>query len=197
MDLNKKWKIMAIVSTCLLVLVSFLYAQSLSAGKAPETEPEPGFTTPGNGNLGDEIKNSAGKDFYTIHTKNNNTFYMVIDHSNNTENVYMLSLIDENDLEEFIEQTEKETESEAMPAVIIPETKPDPVETETPKQPETEAKEPEKNFPVENSTMAILCAGALLFVLLYYFKIYKPSHEEEEEDEGIETGDGFPTERED
>ena len=40
MDLNKKWKIMAIVSTCLLVLVSFLYAQSLSAGKAPETEPE-------------------------------------------------------------------------------------------------------------------------------------------------------------
>ena len=64
-------------------------------------------------------------------------------------------------------------------------------------KPETEAKEPEKTFPVENGTMAILCAGALLFVLLYYFKIYKPSHEEEEEDEGIETGDGFPTERED
>ena len=165
--------------------------------EAPETEPEPGFTTPGNGNLGDEIKNSSGKDFYTIHTKNNNTFYMVIDHSNNTENVYMLSLIDENDLEEFIEQTEKETETEPAPAVIIPETKPEPVETETPKQPETEAKEPEKTFPVENSTMAILCAGALLFVLLYYFKIYKPSHEEEDEDEGIETGDGFPTEQDD
>ena len=61
----------------------------------------------------------------------------------------------------------------------------------------TEAKEPEKTFPVENGTMAILCAGALLFVLLYYFKIYKPSHEEEDEDEGIETGDGFPTERDD
>ena len=133
--------------------------------EAPETEPEPGFTTPGNGDLGDEIKNSSGKDFYTIHTKNNNTFYMVIDHSNNTENVYMLSLIDENDLEidhsnntenvymlslidendleEFIEQTEKETETEPAPAVIIPETKPEPVETETPKQPETEAKEPD------------------------------------------------------
>lgn len=40
MDLNKKWKIMAIVSTCLLVLVSFLYAQSLSSNKAPATEPE-------------------------------------------------------------------------------------------------------------------------------------------------------------
>ena len=34
MDLNKKWKTLAIVSTCLLILVSFLYAQSLSANKA-------------------------------------------------------------------------------------------------------------------------------------------------------------------
>ena len=31
--------------------------------EAPETEPEQGFTTPGNGDLGDEIKNSTGKDF--------------------------------------------------------------------------------------------------------------------------------------
>ena len=68
-----------------------------------ETETEQGFTTPGNGDLGDEIKNSTGKDFYTIRTKNNNTFYMVIDHSNSTENVYMLSLVDENDLAEFME----------------------------------------------------------------------------------------------
>ena len=109
-----------------------------------ETEPEQGFTTPGNGDLGDEIKNSTGKDFYTIRTKNNNTFYMVIDHSNSTENVYMLSLVDENDLAEFMEQTEKETEAEVTPAVIIPETTPAPVETEAPKQPETEVEEPEK-----------------------------------------------------
>ena len=38
-----------------------------------ETEPEQGFTTPGNGDLGDEIKNSTGKDFYTIRTKNSPT----------------------------------------------------------------------------------------------------------------------------
>ena len=165
--------------------------------EAPESEPEPGFTTPGNGDLGDEITNSSGKDFYTIRTKNNNTFYMVIDHSNNTENVYMLSLIDENDLAEFMDQTEKETEAEVTPAVIIPET-PAPVETEAPKQPETEAVEPEKTSPLQNSNLLILGAGAIVFALLYYFKIYKPGHEEDEgDDEGIEISDGLETERED
>lgn len=161
-----------------------------------ETEPEQGFTTPGNGDLGDEIKNSSGKDFYTIHTKNNNTFYLVVDHSNNTENVYMLSLIDENDLAEFMDQTEKETEAEMTPPVIIPET---PAPTEPPEQPETTTPEPEpeKKQPFENSTVLILGCAALLFGLLYYFKIYKPKHEEDEEDsEGIEMGDGLPTERE-
>ena len=162
-----------------------------------ETEPEQGFTTPGNGDLGDEIKNSTGKDFYTIRTKNNNTFYMVIDHSNSTENVYMLSLVDENDLAEFMDQTEKETEAEVTPAVIIPETTPVPVETEAPKQPEPEVEEPETKSPLENNTILILGAGALIFILLYYFKIYKPSHEEEDDDdEGIEMGDGLPTEHE-
>ena len=161
-----------------------------------ETEPEQGFTTPGNGDLGDEIKNSSGKDFYTIHTKNNNTFYLVVDHSNNTENVYMLSLIDENDLAEFMDQTEKEIEAEVTPPVIIPET---PAPTEPPEQPETTTPEPEpeKKQPFENSTVLILGCAALLFGLLYYFKIYKPKHEEDEEDsEGIEMGDGLPTERE-
>ena len=162
-----------------------------------ETEPEQGFTTPGNGDLGDEIKNSSGKDFYTIHTKNNNTFYLVVDHSNNTENVYMLSLIDEDDLAEFMDQTEKETEPEVMPPVIIPETTPAPVETEAPKQPETEVEEPETKSPLENSNILILGAGAIIFILLYYFKIYKPGHEEEDDDdEGIEMGDGLPTEHE-
>ena len=144
-----------------------------------ETEPEQGFTTPGNGDLGDEIKNSSGKDFYTIHTKNNNTFYLVVDHANSQENVYMLSLIDENDLAEFMDQTEKETEEEVTPAVIIPEP------------------EPEKQQPFANSNVLILGGAALIFGLLYYFRIYKPKHEEDEEDsEGIEMGDGLPTERE-
>ena len=97
----------------------------------PETE-QP-FSTPGNGDLGDEIP-SGMKDFYTIHTKNNNTFYLVIDHSGNQDNVYMLSLIDEDDLSEFLNETLKEPEKEPQ-VIVVPETTPEPVRevTVTPK----------------------------------------------------------------
>lgn len=171
-------------------------AEALPEETIPEaSQPEQGFTTPGNADLGDEITNSTGKDFYTIRTKNNNTFYMVIDHANSTENVYMLSLIDENDLAEFMDQTEEESEREVIqPPVVIPET---PAVTEAPQvQEETESRQV-RQMPSENSSIWILAAGAVIFALLYYFKIYKPGHEEEEDDsEGIEMGDGFPTEHE-
>ena len=85
-----------------------------------EATKEDPLSTPGNGSLGDEIK-SGMKDFYTIHTKNNNTFYLVVDHAGNQDNVYMLSLIDEKDLSEFLDQTGEETAPE-KPVVILPET---------------------------------------------------------------------------
>ena len=71
---------------------------------AEEDEPdsnEGAFSVPGNGEVLDEIRSSSDKEFYTIQTANNTTYYLVIDHSGNTDNVYMLSLIDENDLAEL------------------------------------------------------------------------------------------------
>lgn len=47
---------------------------------------------------------------FTVQTKNGNTFFMVIDRSRNSENVYMLSLVDKRDLAEFIEEEEAERE---------------------------------------------------------------------------------------
>ena len=55
------------------------------------------FSVPGNGQLADDLSGDESKQFLTIQTKNGNTFFMVLDRSNNTENVYMLSMIDEND----------------------------------------------------------------------------------------------------
>ena len=164
-------------------------------------EPEQSFSTPGNGDLGDEIPDSSGKDFYTIHTKNNNTFYLVIDHSGNTENVYMLSLIDEDDLSEFLEQTgneeeEKEKKQAEVPVVVIPET-PAPTATPVPLPSVSQMPEPEQQGIPVNMSIWILAAGAAVFVLLYYFKIYRPEHAEEDDDsEGMELGDGLPTENE-
>ena len=63
------------------------------------------FSTPGNAQLVDDKENDDTKQFLTIQTKKGNTFYMVIDRSSNTENVYMMSLVDENDLAEFLDET--------------------------------------------------------------------------------------------
>ena len=55
----------------------------------PTTEETP-FSTPGNGQLVDDKENDSSKQFLTVQTKNGNTFYMVIDRSGTSENVYMM-----------------------------------------------------------------------------------------------------------
>ncbi len=55
----------------------------------------------------DDKENDSSKQFLTVQTKNGNTFYMVIDRSGTSENVYMMSLVDENDLAEFLDETEE------------------------------------------------------------------------------------------
>ncbi|MSS13817.1 CD1107 family mobile element protein [Porcincola intestinalis] len=156
-----------------------------------QSETEQPFSTPGNGELGDEIS-SGMKDFYTIHTKNNNTFYLVVDHSGNQDNVYMLSLIDENDLSEFLNEAVKEPETEP-PVVVVPETTPEP-ETEVTVTPEPKQKQENNSSRMTLIILAVISVGAAA----YYFKIYKPKKQADEyETEGMETGDGLDTENED
>lgn len=161
------------------------------------TEPSPtptvqeqAFSTPGNGDLGDAIT-SGKKEFYTIHTKNNNTFYLVIDHAGNVDNVYMLSLIDENDLAKFLTATEKQPEKQQQ-TVVLPEPTPKP-QTETVVTPEPKA-ESSSNL-VTLIVFAVIGGGAAFF----YFKVYKPRKEAEQMiSEGLETGgDGLDTVNED
>ena len=154
------------------------------------------FTTAGNGDLGDEVLSSGEKDFYTIHTKNNNTYYLVIDHSGSTDNVYMLSMIDENDLAEFLSEAE-ETEESAS-AVVLPEEEETvtPViseeESEEAAEEEAEEKEEESQSPMALIVLAVLGIAAAG----YYFKVYRPRHTQEEViSENME--DGLATENED
>ena len=153
-----------------------------------ETEPTP-FSVAGNGELLDDITDDETKQFLTVQTKNGNTFFMVIDRSRDSENVYMLSLIDENDLAEFIEKEEEKPESEPevveeKPAVIVEEPQPEP-EKEEP-QPE-----PEKGGMGMGALLTIILLGAGGAYGYYYFKILKPKREEEEAgSEDLEFYDG-------
>ena len=64
------------------------------------------------------------KQFITVQSKNGNYFYIIIDRSGDTENVYFLNLVDEADLfalletDEEIVETEKETEPAPEPVCV-------------------------------------------------------------------------------
>ncbi|MCD8398794.1 MAG: DUF4366 domain-containing protein [Lachnospiraceae bacterium] len=151
-----------------------------------ETEATP-FSVSGNGEVLDDISEDPTKEFYTITTANGNTFFLVIDKASSSENVYMLSLIDEYDLQDFIEEEETEPEETSTPVILEENMQTE----ETEEEQETEAVE------VVEETSGGNGAGALIAVLLlaalggggayYYIRIYKPKKEAEETtSEGLE-----------
>ena len=142
------------------------------------------FSVPGNAQVQDDITNSKNKEFLTITTKNNNTFYVIIDRSANVDNVYMLSQIDENDLQEFLEEdSSASTIVDVTPEVVINEN----THSEQTEQPATES--PEKEGTASNlGALVAIFAAAILGVGAYgYIKFIKPKKDEDEgDDEGIE-----------
>jgi len=160
-----------------------------------ETTPgDNAFSIPGNGEVLDDITDDSSKEFFTITTANNNTYFLVIDRSSNTENVYMLSMIDEIDLKEFLTE-EEESEGNSQGAVILEE----PQETtpsDAPTQDEDGESEGKNNL---TGILTVVLITALIGAGAYfYFKIYKPQREEDDsESENMEMDDGLATVNED
>lgn len=154
----------------------------------PATEETP-FSTPGNGQLVDDKGNDSTKQFLTVQTKNGNTFYMVIDRAGSSENVYMMSLVDENDLAEFLDET-KETEKKEESAVVLPETTTTP-EPETTTQPETEKKQ--ESIGNKGWLYAALLGGGAVLILvgivMTVINKLKKKKEEGTVEEGLEFAD--------
>ena len=124
---------------------------------------------------------------FLVTTKNNNTFYIVIDRSATSQNVYMLSQIDENDLSEFLDKDSTATVVTPQPdtsKVVLDETNNEDVDKEATVDPEKTAST-KTNMGVM-ATILILALGGV--AAYYYFKIYKPKKEEDEDDqpEGLE-----------
>lgn len=136
----------------------------------------------------DHITKDSSKEFYTIRTANNNTFYLVVDKAQNTQNVYMLSTIDENDLQEFLDESEKK-EPETEPSVVIPETEQSPEEKPEEEEPQ---KDGSKNLMGVIGLVALLGLGGF-----YFLKIRSKKETEEAPSENLEIGDGLETVNED
>lgn len=159
-----------------------------------ETEKNP-FTPEGNGSILNEATSDQNKYFYTIQTANNNTFYMVIDKERESGNVYLLSMIDENDLQDFIEEEEtSEPDSGGLPETEFLPDKEKPTETPTvtptPETPETSEKTPaSKTSTGKLPGMIAICLLAAGIFAGYYFLKIRHKDTEDEEDETLGTED--------
>jgi len=169
----------------------------------PENAGEEALTPDGNLTLIDDIlqDNSyyvseeyivANKQFITVQSKNGNYFYLVIDRSGDTENVYFLNLVDEADLLALMEEADT-----VKPACICTDkcevgdintscevcrtnmsgcagkVKEVPKETEPEPEPD---KDDEDDKPASNTGLiaVVLLAAAGGSGALYWFKLRKP-----------------------
>ena len=128
------------------------------------------FTPAGTGEVMDNAKDGDGKEFFTIKTKNDNVFYLIVDRQRENDNVYLLNAVSESDLVALAEKGE-DTSVSAVPET---ETKP---EEQTEPAAETEEAKTSSDSGNNSSVfifvfIAVLAAGGIG----YYIKIYKPKH---------------------
>lgn len=151
--------------------------QTTGNTSAEPTEPENVDTDTGRVQEVPSGTEKSGKEFYTIQTKSDKVFYLIIDNEKTDENVYLLTEVSENDLLNFTDSNMVTLpQNNAIQETALPlekeenteETEPEPTE-----KPEPE-KEPEKKSENNSGTMLIM-----LLVLgavgggYYYLKFVK------------------------
>jgi len=166
-------------------------AQVVEEEEPTEEEKIP-FTIAGNGEVEDNIVDDPSKEFFTVKTKDGNTFFLVIDRARTSENVYMLSMIDEYDLQEFLDDEKRNgKQEEATPAVVLPETQPEP-------EPEVEIEEEESSGNMNQILLLVFVAALGGAGAFFYFYIYKPKPKEDTpKSENMETDQSLATVNED
>lgn len=171
-----------------------------------EQEPEEAeytpFSMPGNGDLVDDVEDDGTlKQFLTVQTKNGNTFYIVVDRSGNTENVYMLSLVDENDLAEFIETEDSSGDAAAleMPEPVLDlETSADEEEAGDGQEDDAGDGKQEESRRTGGSILVILILGICAAGICYCLKTARARKEPDSaEEEAVEFYNDYEEGRED
>lgn len=132
------------------------------------------LTPEGNLTLVDDVETNSieDKQFITMQSKNGNYFYLVIDRSGNTENVYFLNLVDEADLLALIEDAPQVDISPSVDTTV----------TTDPTESGTTTTIPESEGEVEVVNTAMLALIGILGLggggTFYYLKFVKPKKNE-------------------
>jgi len=190
-----------------------------SPAAKPADTPSPSVSQPpaGQGTVVDNVTAEDGREFFTIATRDDNTFYLVIDKQRNSENVYFLDTVKETDLLSLSEK-EKVPSQSAVPdpepvCTCVSKCVPGEVKADCPvcmlsykdcigKAPAADPDatlEPDQPKQDDSGTI-ILVALVVLAVggAGYYLKIYKPKHDlDDAEDFDELTGEDEETVNED
>ncbi len=179
MKKSKVKKLGVIVTMILCMGMSSLTAFATEV-EEPSTEDESvtssdvyALTPEGNLTLVDDVETNSieDKQFITMQSKNGNYFYLVIDRSGNTENVYFLNLVDEADLLALIEDAPQVDISPNVDTTVPT----DPTESGTTIMPENEEE-------VEGVNTVMLALIGILGLggggTFYYLKFVKPKKNE-------------------
>ncbi|HAC0715745.1 TPA_asm: DUF4366 domain-containing protein [Listeria monocytogenes] len=112
-----------------------------------------------------------GKTFYTITTKDEQVFYIIVDNSKASDNVYLLTDVTQADLTQMVAENESPILKETPKA----ETNGTTSNTETEATPKKEPEEATTNY-LPFILLIGLVAGAIGGAY-YYFKVYKPKQD--------------------
>lgn len=176
-----------------------------SETETPADEPQGQITPDGNLTLVDDLDYSsrAGLQFMTVTSKDGHVFYIVIDRTANSENVYFLNQVDAADLmalmndeqkEEYLkEQETKQQEQQQTTVTPVQQETQAPSETEQPAQTEAE-KQPLNNNIVMIAVFGVIGIGV---IAAYYFLKIKPKKNGSSIDEDREFYDDEEYENED
>jgi hypothetical protein len=134
------------------------------------------FTPDGTGEVLDNATEQDGKEFFSITTDEGNIFYLIVDRARNSENVYLLDAVDENDLQALAVTEAPPAETTAVTTTTVAEPEPAPAKTEK---------------SGIGKIGIFLIVGILVGGIAYYIKIVRPKQSGNDEPDGYDEEDIF------
>lgn len=167
------------------VIIANIPSSENTVSAVPNGNP---FTPDGSGTVVDNVKDSDGKEFFTVKTEDGSIFYLIIDRQRNANNVYFLNVVTEEDLISLAQKNGKSIQNGSTSSISSAEQPMTNGQT-----PNNEPKSKPEKPPSDGINMTYIIIGIAVIVVGgagYYFKIVKGKKKTSDtDDDDLETDD--------